>query len=282
VDGKNRKNIIMKKILTGLSNNVFLNKQKIKVWAESFKKHSDGEVILIAANANIDDINTCNELGIKYHLVTLEDTYHINHKRLEHTRDFLKISDGELFLITDVFDVVFQSDPFEKFDLDTYDLFFTSEGILVSEEPWNADVIIKVFGDEIDLCRNSEIICSGVIGGKKEQLIDLYDKMFLKCESGTDKHNIKDQAALILLLEQKQIQNYKILTLNDGWAMHCATSGPTEFFIPWGMKNTIEKRYNVPTMINNKVCTNDGRVFNIVHQFNRVPEWKEILTKEYE
>jgi hypothetical protein len=272
----------MKKILTGLSNNISLNKQKIKVWSDSFKKHSDGEVILIAANPTDEDIETCVNLNIKYHQVTVEDTYYINHKRLEHTKDFLKISDGELFLITDVFDVVFQSDPFEKFDLDTYDLFFTSEGILVSEEPWNADVIIKVFGDDINLCRNSEIICSGVIGGKKEQLIDLYDKMFLKCESGTDKHNIKDQAALIILLEQKKIQNYKILTLNDGWAMHCATSGPTEFFIPWGMKNAIEKRYNVPIMINNKVCTNDGRVFNIVHQFNRIPEWKEILTKEYE
>ena len=64
--------------------------------------------------------------------------------------------------------------------------------------------------------------------------------------------------------------------------MHCATSGPTEFFIPWGMKNTIQGRYNVPKMMDNKVCTNDGRVFDIVHQFNRVPEWKEVLTKEYE
>ena len=108
----------MKKILTGLSNNIALNKHKIKVWSESFKRHSNGEVVLIAANANEEDINVCNELGIKYHLVSLEDTYHINHKRLEHTRDFLKVSDGELFLITDVFDVVFQSDPFAKFDLD--------------------------------------------------------------------------------------------------------------------------------------------------------------------
>lgn len=272
----------MKKILTGLSNNISQNKQKIKVWSESFRKHSDGDVVLIAANATDEDIKACEELGIQHYLVNVDDTYYINHKRLEHTRDFLKTSDGDLFLITDVFDVVFQSDPFAKFDLENFDLFFAAEGVLVSEEPWNADVIMKVFGDEINDCRNSEIICSGVIGGKREQLIDLYDKMFTKCEEGTDKHNIKDQAALILLLAHGKLDRYKILTLNDGWAMHCATSGPTEFFIPWGMKNTIEKRYNVPTMINDKVCTSDGRVFDIVHQFNRVPEWKEILTKEYE
>ena len=77
------------------------------------------------------------------------------------------------------------------------------------------------------------------------------------------------------------IEKYKILTLNDGWAMHCATSGPTEFFTRWGMKDKIEQRYNIPTMLNNNVCTSDGRIFDIVHQFNRVPEWKDILTNEF-
>lgn len=272
----------MKKILTGLSNNIAQNKQKIKVWSESFKKHSDGKIVLIAANATDEDIDVCNELGLDFYRVEVNDTYFINNKRLKHTKDFMEQSDGDLFLVTDVFDVVFQADPFAKLDLENFDLFFTAEGILVSEEPWNADVIMKVFGDEINNCRNNEIICSGVIGGKREQIIELYDKMFIKCEQGSNKHNIKDQAALILLLAHGKLDKYKILTLNDGWAMHCATSGPTEFFIPWGMKNTLQNRYNVPTMINNKVCTSDGRVFDIVHQFNRVPEWKEILIKEYE
>lgn len=270
----------MKKILTGLSNNIATNKDKIKLWSESFRRFSDGEVVLIAANATEEDISTCIDLNIKYHLVTVEELHYINHKRLEHTRDFLKMSDGDLFLITDVFDVAFQADPFAKFDLENYDMFFAAEGILVSEEPWNFDVIKKVFGDEVNDCIHDEIICSGVIAGKREQLIDLYDKMFLKCEAGTNDHNIKDQAALILLLQYKQLERYKILTLNDGWAMHCATSGPTEFFTAWGMKNRIEERYNIPAMINNNVCTSDGRLFDIVHQFNRVPEWHKIIKEK--
>ena len=272
----------MKKVLTGLSNNISQHKQKIKVWSESFRKHSDGEIILIAANATKEDLDTLNELNIKYFEVKVEDTYYINHKRLIHTKNFLETCDADLFLITDVFDVLFQADPFTKMDTENYDLFFTAEGILVREEPWNGDVIHKVFGDEINTCREQEILCSGVIGGKKDALIKLYDGMYQKCESGTDKHNIKDQAALILMIANNQIENYQILTLNDGWAMHCATSGPTEFFEAWGMKNVIKNRYNVPTMIDNKICTSDGRMFDIVHQFNRVPEWKEILTKEYE
>jgi hypothetical protein len=272
----------MKKILTGLSNNVTANKQKIKVWSESFRKYSDGEIVLIIANASEQDKITCDELNIKYYEVTINDTWYINHKRLEHTRDFIKQSDGDIFLATDVFDVIFQADPFAKFDLENYDLFVAAEGILISEEPWNSDVINKVFPGEIEVCRQSEIICSGIIGGKKEQLISLYDRMFVKCESGTNDHNIKDQAALIIMIANNQVDRLKIFTLNDGWAMHCATSGPTQFFIPWGLKGNVEKRYNIPKMIDGVVCTDWGLPYDMVHQFNRVPEWNEILTKEYE
>jgi hypothetical protein len=272
----------VKKVLTGFSNNIKQNKEKIKVWAESFKKHSRGEVVLIAANTTQQDLETLENLGIHSYLVEEHDTYRINHKRLKHTENFLRSSDADIFLITDVFDVVFQADPFLKLNTQDYDLFLTAEGVLVSEEPWNADVIKKVFGDEINTCKHQEIFCSGVIGGKKDALIELYRNMFEKCENGTDDHNIKDQAALILMIANNQIDNFQTLTLNDAWAMHCATSGPTEFFEKWGMKNNIQTRYNVPIMLNNEVCTSDGRKFDIVHQFNRVPEWKQILTKDYE
>lgn len=271
----------MKKVLLGLSNKIVENSSKIKVWSESFRKYSDGDIVLLVANATEDDIQECKKLNIDYRLVEIQDTWYINHKRLLPTKEFLISSNYDIYLITDVFDVLFQSDPFQKFELDKYDLFFTSEGIKVNEEPWNGDVIIKVFGSEIETCRNTEIVCSGIIAGKRNQLIDLYDKMYTKCESGTNNHNVKDQAALILLLSNNQIDNYKIFNLNEAWAMHCATSGPTEFFKSWGMEGIIKSRYNVPTLVNEKICTEDGVIFDIVHQFNRIPEWKEILTKLY-
>ena len=67
----------MKKILTGLSNNITANKDKIKVWSESFRRFSDGDVVLIAANATEEDIATCIELDIKYHLATVDELYYI-------------------------------------------------------------------------------------------------------------------------------------------------------------------------------------------------------------
>jgi len=274
----------MKKVLTGFSNNISQNKQKIKVWSESFRKHSDGDIVLIAANTNEDDIKTLNELNIDYRLVTENDTWYINNKRLRHTKEFLESSDGDVFLITDVFDVLFQSDPFQKMDLDNYDVFISKEGIKVVEEPWNGDVINKVFPDQLQSCLETEIVCSGIIGGKRESLIKLYDKMDYMCENSPNDHNIKDQAALIILVKDNWIDNLKNFTLDDGWAMHCQSSGPTYFFEAWGLKNSLlRKGYGIPELREDGfVYTQSGIKYDMVHQFNRVEEWKNIITKEYE
>lgn len=274
----------MKKILTGLSNNVTANKQKIKVWSESFRKHCDGEIVLIVANATEDDFKTCDELNIKYYPVTELDTWRINHKRLIHTKNFIESSDGDLFLITDVFDVLFQSDPFEKMDINDYDVFISKEGILVCEEPWNADVLKKTFPDEVSTCMPIEIVCSGIIGGKKEQLVWLYDRLYNMCEYALDDHNIKDQAALIIMVKNNEIGKLKNFTLDEGWAMHCQSAGPTQFFESWGLKNAlIRKGYGIPELKEDGVIyTQSGIKYDMVHQFNRVEEWKKIITKEYE
>jgi hypothetical protein len=271
----------MKKALIGLSNNVGSNINKIKVWSKSFKKYSDGDVILLCANSNQEEIQFCIDNGIIPIPVNIEDTWRINHKRLERTFEFLENSDIELFLITDVFDVVFQSNPFDKLDLN-YDIFVGAEGVLVSEEPWNSDWINKLFPNDYYECINQEVICSGVIGGKRLPLINLYKRMFELCENSTNLTNIQDQAALIVMVKNKEIDNLKIFNLTDGWVVHCAIAGPTQFFESFGFKGNIENRYGIPQLITDRICTKNGDPYDMVHQFNRIPEWNEILTNEYE
>jgi hypothetical protein len=36
-----------------------------------------------------------------------------------------------------------------------------------------------------------------------------------------------------------------------------------------------------PQMIDGKVCTSTGNVFTIVHQYDRVPEWRKIIEANY-
>jgi hypothetical protein len=66
--------------------------------------------------------------------------------------------------------------------------------------------------------------------------------------------------------------------------MHCQSAGPTQFFESWGLKNNlIRKGYGIPELKDDGfVYTASGIKYDMVHQFNRVEEWKKIITKEYE
>jgi hypothetical protein len=267
----------MKTALIGLANNVSSHIDKIKLWANSFKRFSDGEVILLCANSTEEEVSLCLSIGITPAQVRIDDAWYINHKRLKATADYLRTSDVGVCIVTDVFDVMFQRDPFTKLDTELYDLFVSGEGVLVSQEPWNSDNIKKIFPDEYQKCLSTEVINSGVIAGKREQLVALYDTMYEMCEKGSNAHNIKDQASLIVLVSNQRLPRLKIFNLDDAWAMHCAVAGPTQFFEGWGFKNVI--RYGIPKMVDDHVVTAAGERFAIVHQFNRVPAWKAILEK---
>jgi hypothetical protein len=270
----------MKKSLLGVANNLRSNLQKVTLWSKSFKQVTDGEVILLLANGTEDDLLVCKELGITSHLVTIEDEWFFNHKRLEHTLEFLKETDIDLFMITDVFDVVFQGDPFELMDLDNYDVFAGGEGVDINQEPWNMDNIGKIFPQYRDGCVGKEIVNSGVIGGKRESLISVYERMFTLCEEGSNDHNIKDQAAFNVMISRSEVPRFKLFNLDEGWVQHSAVSGPTEFFDKWGFRNNL--KYGIPQMIDNTVCTSTGVPFRIAHQFNRVPDWHHKINSKYE
>lgn len=267
----------MRKMLLGLCNNAAANREKIRLWKESFRRVSDAEVVLLNANAKPEDLWACESLAIRHLEVDVQDAYHINHKRLEHIARFMRDSDTELFLVTDVFDVAFQADPFLKMDLENYDVFVSGEGVTVDQEPWNADNISKLFPDRRQKCGPLEVLCSGVVAGKRDQMVRLYERMFALCETAGDGHNIKDQAALIVMASEGEIPRLKVFNLDDGWAVHCAVAGPTQFFEGWGFKDKIA--YGIPRMEEGVVLTSDGRPYDITHQFNRIPEWDAAISE---
>jgi hypothetical protein len=268
-----------KKALLGISNNVETHFNKIKLWALSFKKVAQGNVYLICINANDREIELCKNIGVIPVSVELsaEKLGYINHERLLFTKNFLENCLEELFIITDVFDVVFQQDPFEKLDLNVYDLFAGREGVKINEEPWNFHNVKALFPQDIDACVGVDIVCSGVIAGKKDALIWLYNQMYVLCENSTDQHNIKDQAALNVMFAKNQIPKFKLFDLNEAWTVHCAVAGPTQFFKAWGFEDNLKRQnIHIPYIENGQVKTN-GTLFDIVHQFNRIPEWNDCI-----
>ena len=269
----------MNKVLIGLSNNVAANKESVRLWSDSFKRHSDGEVVLLAANMSDEDKIACDDLKIKFESVEVKETFYIYHKRLEHIRDWLYKSSADLVLSTDVFDVVFQNDPFIKMDDKNFDFFAGGEGVNVNQEPWNSSNINSLFQEHFQKCAEQEVVCSGVMAGKRESLASVYSRMLELCEKSPNNHNIKDQAALIVMIANKEIPNAKVFNLDEGWAMHCAVAGPTQFFESWGFKGNL--KYGIPKMIDGSVYTAKGDLFDIVHQFNRIPDWHQKIKEKH-
>lgn len=266
------------KLLIGLANNISKNYNKIALWFKSFRKHCDHRVVLIVANPSNDDVAACKKLGIEYISVEIKHDHQINHKRIESIKSFLEKTKEDIILSTDVFDVVFQSDPFKKLD-PMYDFFVGGEGVRVNQEPWNHNNIKTLFPNHYRSCESQEVICSGVIAGKRSAVIKVYERMFALCENSSNKHDIQDQAALIYMVANNEISNIKIFTLDDGWVVHAAVSGPTKFFEKWGFSRAI--RYGHPIVCDGFICTAKAEPYDIVHQFNRVPVWNQMLHYNY-
>jgi len=272
----------MKKVLTGVANNVSKNIEVIKVWSNSFKNKVDGgKVVLIAADMTQEDRNILYSNDIKFHEIESDPDLTINDSRLIHQANWIENSKYDLFMVTDVFDVCFQADPFELFDLNKYDFFAGSEGILHSEEPWNMDVMSKAFPEHLDFIRPHEVVCSGVMGGKKDVLVKTLRKQQELVDRALRGHDIRDQAALNILIYKKQIEKCKIFKPNEGWVTHCALSGPTFQHINWGLGEAIDKRYGLPKFAGNTLITKENTQYKIVHQYNRIPEWEEKVFKQY-
>ena len=63
----------------------------------------------------------------------------------------------------------------------------------------------------------------------------------------------------------------------------CAVGGPTQFFESWGFKDSLINRYGgVAKLYNQEIFTHTNIKYDIVHQFNRIPEWHQILINNYE
>jgi hypothetical protein len=274
----------MKCILVGLCNKVNENVQRVKAWALSFKRHcSHGKIVLLCAGSTRKEMDECRKFGIETIPVCVKSELTINHQRLLHIDEYLSQEiGGDIFLITDVFDVIFQKNPFEACDIHNYEIFVSEEGVDVNQEPWNSKNIHDLFPDAIDICLRHPIVCSGVIGGKRDALSRLYERMYVMCEhESTNAQNIRDQAALIVLLSKGEVPKVKIFQLEEGWAVHCAVAGPTEFFEKWGFKSKLHKK-NIPIpYMESGVVKTRGNPYAIVHQYNRVSEWSQALIKQY-
>jgi hypothetical protein len=67
------------------------------------------------------------------------------------------------------------------------------------------------------------------------------------------------------------------MTSEEGWACQLGTTADPsklEQFKPFLLEPS-------PIMVDGEVATSSGNVFTIVHQYDRVPEWKKVIEEKY-
>lgn len=218
----------------------------------------------------------------------VERPFNICLDRFAHIPYFLnRFENKEQFryvIATDVRDVIFQSNPSTWLEENIGDkkINVACESLVYKDESWGRENLRLSFGPLIyERMKDNLIYNAGTISGEFNTMLDFMTNIFLSC--GGAPANVPggggpDQAALNVLLS---MQPYKDITnfamSEDGYAAQLGTTGPQ-----------ISDRYGQylvepsPIMVDDLVCTSSGKPFALVHQYDRVPEWKNILEKKYE
>jgi hypothetical protein len=181
-------------------------------------------------------------------------------------------------IMTDLKDVYFQTDPFEwlKENLGNKKLVVGSECLLYKDEAWGNQNLMDTFGPHIyENFKDCEIFNVGVLGGKPEYLADLFLHNYilaLRVPAALD------QGTFNLLMHTHPYKDITLFaTQASGWACQAGTvADPTKMHV--FRPKLLEPE---PTFKDGIVYTSTGKPFAIVHQYDRVPEWRAHVIKKY-
>jgi hypothetical protein len=287
----------MKDIVIGAITNY--NFEQVKLWVNSLDRSGfEGLKVLLCYNIDFETAETLAEKGYTIFafgrdddnrkLVYQKDNFNICLERFAHIPFFLnKLSNKEQYrniIATDVRDVVFQSNPSDWLEknLGDKEIVVSCESLRYKDEPWGKQNMYLSFGPLIsEQMQERPIYNAGVIAGKFQTTLDLFQNIFLSC--GGAPVNVPggggpDQAGLNVLLNMKPYKDITKFTMSeDGWAAQLGTTADPskmESFKDFLLESQ-------PKMIGDMVCTSVGTPHVIVHQYNRVPEWKEIIESKY-
>ena len=278
----------MKDLIIGCSTNY--NWDKIKYWVNSINKSGfEGDKILIFMTVDKDTLQKVTEAGFTAITLTQPDsngncTYEsrlpVHVERFFHIYNVLREQRYRYVITTDVKDVIFQKNPIEYIEENIGDkkLMFASESLLYKDEPWGNQNLIETFGPFFhSIFKNNLIFNVGVLAGRGDDMRDLACMIFNM--SINRPIPIVDQSTFNFMISMAPyLYTSLYLKSEDAWACQLGTTvdpSKIEQFRP-----LLEEPS--PRFEKGKVVTSVGKEFTIVHQYDRVPDWKSIIEKEYE
>jgi hypothetical protein len=278
----------MKDLIVGCATNY--DWSKLKYWVNSINASGfEGDKILILMNCDKETVGKISDAGFGIIAFNKDEndnlTYNSNMmvhvERFFHIYQLLRDNEYRYVITTDVKDVIFQKNPSEWLENNlpnTEDLVFSSESMKYKDEPWGDQNLRETFGTQIyEDFKNNTIFNVGVLAGRGYAMKDLMMNIFASCLGRPIK--ICDQSTFNFLISQHPYLKTSMYTKSeDGWACQLGTTAdPSKIdqFRPFLLEPS-------PKLDGDKVVTSTGIEYTIVHQYDRVPEWKKVIEAKYD
>lgn len=281
--------VVKKDLLIGVFSNYTWD--KIKYWVNSaISSGFTGDKLLVIYSTDNSTLEKIRNKGFKVlgfnQNATTGDLFYdrqlvIVVQRFIDLWHFLSTNDLSMYryiIHTDVKDVVFQTNPSTWLtdNMGEYKILASCESISYQDEPWGDENLKSSFPMMYEKLKSQPIWNCGVQAGEPIFMRDLWFSIYNLCK-GTMVLN-SDQAAYNVLLNLEPYKSVTKFTMSESsWAAQLGTTmDPTKMvaFLP----KLLEQQ---PIMIDDLVCTTNGTPHCIVHQYDRVLMWRNIIEQKY-
>ena len=274
------------------------NWEQIKYWANSIDRSGfQGDKAMVVFNSDYQTVQQLLDRKFDIYAFNRDDanqqfTYPGNFsivvQRFYHLWQYLENLPASKkyknVITTDVKDVVFQSDPSKWLEnnLGSKKILVSSESLTYSNEPWGNNNMALSFPMMHNWMRNKTIWNCGVLAGNADVIKDLFLNIYLAslgAPAQVPGGGGPDQAALNILLNMEPYKKItKFANSEEGWACQAGTTAdPTK--IAGFRANLLEPE---PMWDGEYATTNKGKRHAILHQWDRVPEWKAAIERKYQ
>lgn len=277
----------MKDLIIGCSTNY--DWSILKYWINSINQSGyKGDKAMVLMNCDYETFKKVNDAGFEVIAFKQEQNGNLVYnsgipvhvERFLHIHSILEKREYRFVVTTDVKDVIFQRDPMKYLEENLHEdkeYVFASESMIYKDEPWGNQNLFETFGNYIyEYYKNNEIFNVGVLAGRGDAMKDLVINIFAAAMSRPIK--ICDQSTFNFLIQSKSYRQTSVyLRSEDAWAAQLGTTADPskiESFRPL----LIEPE---PKMVDGEVTTSAGIPFTIVHQYDRVPEWRKTIEAKY-
>ena len=269
----------MNNLIIGGFTNYGIN--QLKPWVLSAKEVADEntDVVLVYGNTDKETIDWLESQGVILFPMQQIQGIPVHVLRFLSIYEYLRHnwSKYRYVVTTDVKDVYFQTDPFVYIEYclgNSQGLVVASEELKYKDESWGDDNLKQAYGPYVyEQFKNNTIYNVGTFGGSSEYVKDMVFNIFTNAINRPI--SICDQAVFNVLLGTQPFKG--VTYTSNNWACEAGTVAD-----PSKLDNFRPNLLGYEPVFDGEfVNTRKGYKYAIVHQYDRVPEWKKFVQKRY-